>query len=628
MSLQMIDGFEHGLLSTAGGGLYSAIADFGTVQDIVTSPVKTGGRCLRQRNASRLSYAIPTATNIVIVGGWFRIESIPVNAAGIDIYGMEVSGGTEGTWVQIQNDGTLRLNIYDGAATTPGSATSFAITTGVWHWVEFYLDSSANPWVSKARIDGVDIPTLTDAVVARDIAKVNLWHNAYNETGDLTRYYDDIVIYKGSASDYPISPKRIYPKLINGVATHNLEATPSKYYFKDIAGTETFLTSSETDSYQTIDDSPIDADVDHIGLKGVNIGIDGTAESHTGTTGSTNQASFDFASLTLGARCRGILVFTFNANSNANDATSVKINPATNNIDVPAVAGSLATDTLTEPGSCRAWFIGAGLSAVAGTSGVVIRVNRNNNANIMYAVVISILADCDLETTGVAVLNDDGALAAQSVNDGSPGQNSLRFAGAYYGGASPPGVDGASSTLVANIDLGAFGCAVARETTQGQGARNVGFSAASDDRAYTVLAVRGVTPQAGTAHYVEYALENSVEVFSPLAIRTIAAMRQDVAQTCAVDTLGYDGTTESLYENDLSIGSVTNIYRTTVQTVNPSGGAWKNSDLDGLRLRWGKTNNPQGIPRLAALQIEVLHDDVKRVASFMRRDAQHRKSRW
>ena len=215
-------------------------------------------------------------------------------------------------------------------------------------------------------------------------------------------------------------------------------------------------------------------------------------ESHTGTTGSASEASFDISVPDPSPdTILGLLVFTY-VNANAADALSVKINPAGANIDVPAVSGGEAIDTATEPGRCKAWFLGSGIPAGA----LTVRVNRNNNANIMYAVVNTQLAavgmDTAVHTAGIVLLQNDGTLAEQSVDDGSPGVNSLRYAGVNSGLGTPP-AQGASSTQLHTIDFSARGISTCRETTAGQGARNVGFSSGtSDDRAAVHLAVKEV----------------------------------------------------------------------------------------------------------------------------------------
>lgn len=212
------------------------------------------------------------------------------------------------------------------------------------------------------------------------------------------------------------------------------------------------------------------------------VALDASSESHTGTTGSTSAASFTW-NHTIGASAKGVLVFVFNASAAADTATSVTIGGVT---VPPCAAAGIATDTATEPGFVKAFFLGSGLPA-AGAQAVV--VNRTNNTNVMYAIAITVTAAGNTAITNSVRLQEDGTLAEQSVNDWTPGANSMRFAGLYSGLAAPPSA-GASSTLLQSITLAANICAAVRETTAGQGARNVGFtSATSDDRAAIHLAV-------------------------------------------------------------------------------------------------------------------------------------------
>jgi len=208
-------------------------------------------------------------------------------------------------------------------------------------------------------------------------------------------------------------------------------------------------------------------------------------ESHTSTSASQSEASFDF-SVPFTGSSRGLLVYTFVIGAAGDTATSVKIDPAGANTDVPAVSGGRAVDTAGEPGDCKAWFLGSGLPG----STTTVRVNRTNDTNRVYAVAVTVTASGACEVTGIVLLQGDGTLAEQSVDDGSPGTNSVRYAGVYTGLAAPPAA-GANSTLLHDIDTGPAGAAVVRETTAGQGSRSVGFSSGtSDDRAAVHLAVR------------------------------------------------------------------------------------------------------------------------------------------
>lgn len=209
-------------------------------------------------------------------------------------------------------------------------------------------------------------------------------------------------------------------------------------------------------------------------------------ESHTGTTGSTSEASFDI-SVPFTASSKGLLVFTF-VNQIQDDAVSVKIDPAGANTDVPAVSGGRALDTATEPGDCKAWFLGSGLP----TTTTTVRINRNNTTNIMYAVAITVTAAVNPGTTGVLLEQENQALTEENINDGSPGTNSVRYAGVNSGIADVVTllVPGANSTELHSIDYGARVVLVVREITAGQGSRPVGFVGSTDDVAAVYLAVR------------------------------------------------------------------------------------------------------------------------------------------
>ena len=154
---------------------------------------------------------------------------------------------------------------------------------------------------------------------------------------------------------------------------------------------------------------------------------DAASESHTGATGSASEASFSWTHTPVGTP-RGVLVFVFDANANAVDVTSVTYG----GVSVPAVSGGEARDTAGEAGSCKAFFLGSSIPTGAQT----VQVNRNNNANIMYAVAITVTAASDTAISGTPVLaQEDQAPSEQSVDTAAT--DALRYQGAYHGAAVP-----------------------------------------------------------------------------------------------------------------------------------------------------------------------------------------------
>jgi len=158
-------------------------------------------------------------------------------------------------------------------------------------------------------------------------------------------------------------------------------------------------------------------------------------------------------------------------------------------------------DDDTEPGCVRCYFLD---NVSSGTQDVV--VTRTNNATPMRAACITVTASGETEaytsgrvtiggstentgsdTTGSGV----GAFAEVSVDDGSPGTDSLRLGCAFSGAANPPSA-GANSTEATSLDWGAVGYTVVYETVPGQGSRSVGVTAGNDDRAAVFMAIREV----------------------------------------------------------------------------------------------------------------------------------------
>jgi hypothetical protein len=234
------------------------------------------------------------------------------------------------------------------------------------------------------------------------------------------------------------------------------------------------------------------------------VGFDVASESHTGTTGSTSAASFTW-NHAGGASARGALVFVFGVVTNAlPPVTSVTYGGVTMT-EIPYSA----IDTDTEPGSVKAFYLD---NCGTGTKAVV--VNRTNNTHIMYAVCYTVTAAGATEVYLPGVKTRAGSAAEQtaanssstgtatsaglsSVTDGSPGTDSLRFMGRYQGTSSVSAA-GSGSTAGPSIDFGLYVIDTFRETTAGQGARNVGGAAISDDLAWIALAVREKPPVTGS----------------------------------------------------------------------------------------------------------------------------------
>ncbi len=187
---------------------------------------------------------------------------------------------------------------------------------------------------------------------------------------------------------------------------------------------------------------------------------------------------------------RGVLIFVYTLLQTADVVTGVTYG----GVNALAVSGGSATDTLTEPGRVTAYFLGSSVPTGAQT----VSVTKSSAAVSIYITTTTITSSVpyNLETTGVTLQQENAAIAESAITDSSPGTNSMRFAGCYSGGTTISA--GANSTLVQSMAISttAFAATV-RETTAGQGSRNVGCVAGNDDRAVVSLAVREVSTTIG-----------------------------------------------------------------------------------------------------------------------------------
>jgi hypothetical protein len=202
-------------------------------------------------------------------------------------------------------------------------------------------------------------------------------------------------------------------------------------------------------------------------------------------TFAASVASYTVNLNTSGGRAAGLIFAVTYANSGNSIFTGATIGGT----NAPKVTGSDASDTALEPGHVEAYF----LDDITQGASVAFTATRTNNTVVAGIWAICFSTATAAEPFGIILLQADGAYAEQAVDDGSPGTNSLRAACGFYGGATPQPVGAATTIVSVTNDQTAFGSNCGRETTAGQGARNVGFTqATSDDRAAVHLAVREI----------------------------------------------------------------------------------------------------------------------------------------
>lgn len=207
-------------------------------------------------------------------------------------------------------------------------------------------------------------------------------------------------------------------------------------------------------------------------------------------------ASFSFSgSLGTGGRAGLVFVVTY-----ANTGVPIDTGATWNGVAMTPL--HVGADTNTEPGAVKAYFLD-------NISNGTVTVTRTNNTVVCSAfAVVASAASATLVSlvktvggAGTVTTNGDtseGGTAASgevALDDGSPGTNSMRFA-AVFTGAATPLAQGTNSTSLQTDDQTSFGSTLVRETTAGQGSRNVGVATGTtDDYAVVAVAVSEAAPK-------------------------------------------------------------------------------------------------------------------------------------
>lgn len=245
-------GYEHGINTPAewSKGLHGNVFLGSGNWSIVGAAARSGNFGLRSTNPTGTGWVMESfSSQRVVLTGHLRTSVLQNN---MRLALIESTGDVNN--IQFQYDtvnNRFFLNITGtGGVTVNGSSS---ISLNQWVRVEFDVNATANPWVVKWKVNGVDQTQAGPGIAATTfIAAGPSVADTFTGTVD----YDDWAVSLTGA-DYPLGEKKalLYP--VDGVATHNLETTPSACFFKHDNTTQTALTSSETTSHQMIDEVPV-----------------------------------------------------------------------------------------------------------------------------------------------------------------------------------------------------------------------------------------------------------------------------------------------------------------------------------------------------------------------------------
>ena len=622
MSLQGFTGFEAGVLATP---LVSQID--GSAFSVSTTQKKSGNyalRCQPNGSAARVHQSrVASAVASMHVALYFA--TVPTTT--ITFYmGFRPTTNSGNIYMIGFNEVPF---IYGQSAGDPSYFIMVnPYTTGVWYVFDLLVDCTTTTHTVKAWLNGSlqSTSSMTGQTAGLTLADCVLGYDTASTTGDF--YFDDW-IWGNASADTPwggsgIGIRGTEGLIPIGVGTHNLDASPSSFFFKHNGTTQDALTQPETAgaafSYTDIDELPIASDSARLGVK-------------------TN-----FGGLTPSFRSAGSVTFSSNNVANGSLTPGAPAGKAVGDFLLLLAGSSSNSMTVTTP---TGWNLVSGFPKASGTAsgGKIYAFTRiaDGTATDTPAVTFASLTTGTTGTPGFVVI-----LAVQNVTETLDGtvassdlsaQTSTSVIPAFTTATDKSYVVGVALKMLESSGqtstVATFTERVDAQTTSGtgfvvevsdlvktpagsSGTATVTWSATGSARAFTVSMGFKSLAQPAATQYAEHTFTDLTSPkYAPMAYQVITALRNDAGTL--VNSIGakiHDGAPtepgtnlQTLY-SALSIGSATTAYRRDGPYVSkPSGGALDVASVAAFNHRWGYSNNASSTPRLEGVVIEVLLQD-------------------
>lgn len=213
------DGFEHRTISALRFGVNDGGILNGTLNvaglSINTTVQRTGAACMVvAQDAVGGTYGligVPAANRVEVVSIYVRFETLPTGGVR-ETFFFGVNAAANFARL-VFNNATNNLAIrWDSDAMTDLGA----VVADTWYRIDMKVDSSANPWIFDAALDGGTNFQVTKALAAADIDDYGLGGNVAAEV--FTTYYDDLVESR-TATDYPLGAHKVFSNVPDGAGT-------------------------------------------------------------------------------------------------------------------------------------------------------------------------------------------------------------------------------------------------------------------------------------------------------------------------------------------------------------------------------------------------------------------------
>lgn len=246
-----VTGFEHGAVSSSGGGVFSAVTGTGLSADAGVH--RTGAYSLRvvgtgtaDNNAS-----LAIGTGVAVVRVYLRLASDPT--ADVDeLLLLDAAGGNDLRLGYQASSNRLTLRFGNTALTVASSA----VIAGTWYQLDLQFIANINPRTAAWQIDGAAQTPVTNTFSAA--STVNTLRFGSTISADrFTANYDDVVI-SATSGDYPLGQGTVVGLRPDGMGTSNGLGS-----FRENDGS-----AIDANTYQRLDESPLTVLTDYVRQQG------------------------------------------------------------------------------------------------------------------------------------------------------------------------------------------------------------------------------------------------------------------------------------------------------------------------------------------------------------------------
>ncbi len=261
-----LTGFEHGAVSAAGLGIFSAVTANVTADNAVA---RTGSYSLKvvDTGGAATNASMAIGTGVAVARVYFRLASLP--AANVtELLKLDAAAG--GDLILGYQASSQKLTIRFGAAAVTPAAS--IVSAGTWYRIDLRLVANTNPRAGAWQIDGVAQTPISAAGTASTVSTLRLGSTVPADA--FTANYDDVLI-SATSGDYPIGDGTVVGLRPDGMGTNS---TPGSFRNDD-------GTAIDANTYGRLDESPMTSLADYVRQQ--TIGANDYVEVTFGDTSTT-----------------------------------------------------------------------------------------------------------------------------------------------------------------------------------------------------------------------------------------------------------------------------------------------------------------------------------------------------